>query len=297
MNKKILNILVCPYCKSKLKLNYTNILGDDIIRGKLLCKKCSEKFPIINSIPRFINKTNNKKTKDSFNFEWNFYRYDKEQKEYYKKQIIDFLKEDKTFFRDKLVLEVGCGVGRQTQAIADYCKDLVILDISDNIKKVPKKNNIYPIQCDIMNIPLKENTFDFVYSRGVFHHTPNPKKTFENSVNLLKKRKGVLVFSVYLRRSKLFHAINSSLRFVSLKMDHKTLYCLCKFMAPTVPIFYKIMNPKKIRPISYWESVWLLFDWFSPQYQFHITEEELDRWCKSYNVLSKETGYRKIRSN
>jgi len=233
------------------------------------------------------------KTRRSFNFEWDFYAHTENQKAYYDKEVFEFLKEEKSYFKDKLVLEMGCGAGRQTRALVDFCKNLVALDVSDNLANLPKKNNLNPVQGDIMNLPLKDGRFDFIYSRGVFHHTRDPKYAFDSAVRLLKKG-GVLIFSVYPKRNMLFHYANSMMRFITIRLDHKFLFFLCRAAAPLVPLAYKIMNPRKKRPLEYWENVWLLFDWFSPQYQFHLSEKELDKWCEKHTVLIKNRGYRKL---
>lgn len=293
MKTKLLEFLVCPYCSSDLKVINSKSVKGDIISGSLICVKCNDKFSIIDGIPRFLNKSKNYKTKESFSYEWDFYKYSDSQKKYYENQIIDFLKEDKSYFKDKMILEVGCGLGRQTQAIVPFCKDLFVLDISNSVDKLPKIVNLHPIQCDIMSIPLKAKSFDFIYSRGVFHHTPSTRQAFENSVKLVKNG-GKMVFSIYPRRNFVFHSLNLFVRFFTVKFNHRFLFFLCKIMAPVVPVCYKLMNPDKNRPLEYWESVWLLFDWFSPKYQFHISENELDDYIKDYKLISSSRGYRKI---
>ena len=58
-----------------------------------------------------------------------------------------------------------------------------------------KRSNRF-FKCDCLNLPFKPNTFDTVYSYGVFHHTKNPKKAITESVRVLKKG-GCLLFYVY----------------------------------------------------------------------------------------------------
>ena len=48
INKKLLEILVCPACKSKVKLNAK--------KDKLVCEKCKVIYDIIDSVPIMLVK-------------------------------------------------------------------------------------------------------------------------------------------------------------------------------------------------------------------------------------------------
>ena len=48
------------------------------------------------------------------------------------------------------------------------------------------RENVFFIQADIFNSPIKSSYFDFAYSIGVLHHTPNPQLAFENMIDSLK---------------------------------------------------------------------------------------------------------------
>lgn len=60
MNKNVLKLLCCPYCKADLRLESRKIIvGDtiekgheDVVDGFLLCLDCRREYPIINGIPR-----------------------------------------------------------------------------------------------------------------------------------------------------------------------------------------------------------------------------------------------------
>jgi len=38
--------------------------------------------------------------------------------------------------------------------------------------------NAFIIQGDILAMPFREKSFDFIFSEGVLHHTPNPHEAF-----------------------------------------------------------------------------------------------------------------------
>lgn len=64
-----LKYLVCPACKSDLVLTEKELASNDRVgKGILECSSCSEKYPIIRDIPRFVPLVN---YASGFGFEWN----------------------------------------------------------------------------------------------------------------------------------------------------------------------------------------------------------------------------------
>ena len=54
MRKELLDILVCPMCKSELQLSDEEIIDGNIISGLLSCKDCFEQYPITEGIPNLL---------------------------------------------------------------------------------------------------------------------------------------------------------------------------------------------------------------------------------------------------
>tara|TARA_Y100000590_G_scaffold457155_1_gene609188 strand:+ start:32546 stop:32725 length:180 start_codon:yes stop_codon:yes gene_type:complete len=54
MQKDLLDILVCPMCKSELQLSSEEIIDEEIISGLLSCDKCHEEYPITDGIPNLL---------------------------------------------------------------------------------------------------------------------------------------------------------------------------------------------------------------------------------------------------
>lgn len=54
MRKDLMEILACPMCKGELTLTIDEEKDDEIIRGSLFCAKCSERYPIEDSIPNLL---------------------------------------------------------------------------------------------------------------------------------------------------------------------------------------------------------------------------------------------------
>jgi uncharacterized protein YbaR (Trm112 family) len=54
MRKDLMDILVCPMCKAELTLAIEREEDDEVAAGTLTCTKCSEVYPIEDSIPNLL---------------------------------------------------------------------------------------------------------------------------------------------------------------------------------------------------------------------------------------------------
>ena len=54
MRRNLLDILACPLCKSDLEVIVEEENEDEIITGKLICKKCGVEYPIEDGIPNML---------------------------------------------------------------------------------------------------------------------------------------------------------------------------------------------------------------------------------------------------
>ena len=115
-----------------------------------------------------------------------------------KKLLKQRLKKNKYNFREFKyfnALDAGCGNGRYTLALKKLgMKNVVGVDFSDvnisdakkRIKKIGIKNVVFK-KGNVLNLPFRDNSFDFVFSNGVLHHTKNPQKGFNELIRVLRK--------------------------------------------------------------------------------------------------------------
>jgi len=115
-------------------------------------------------------------------------------------------------WKNKKVLELGCGIGTDSINFARHGAILTIVELSDVSLDICKKRfaaydlNATFINSNIENITdiIKDTKFDLIYSFGVIHHTLNPKNVIDQVYNLLS-REGEFRFMVYSKVSyKLF---------------------------------------------------------------------------------------------
>ncbi len=94
-------------------------------------------------------------------------------------------------FKDKAVLEIGCGMGRVTEFIARNFKKVTAIDISEKMIAEGKnrlKNfpNVEFFANDGLNYPAEDSSIDFVFSYIVFQHMSN-KKVVEKNLSEVKR--------------------------------------------------------------------------------------------------------------
>lgn len=93
-------------------------------------------------------------------------------------------------FKNKRVLDAGCGTGRHTYHMAKEASEVIAMDLSQAIEVAAHNNrertNTHFIQADIYHPPFPPDSFDLIYSLGVLHHLPDPERGFRSLLQLLR---------------------------------------------------------------------------------------------------------------
>jgi SAM-dependent methyltransferase len=137
------------------------------------------------------------------------------------------------------------------------------------------------LQADLLDLPLDDGIFDLVYSIGVLHHTPDPRRGFKEIARKVKPG-GRLAVWLYRRNTRPQEWLNVALRGVTTRLPARVLEPLCAGLGALggVPILNRTLN--KIANFSNHPD-WALrvcdnFDWYAPRYQSHHSLNELKRW-------------------
>ena len=95
-------------------------------------------------------------------------------------------------FNNKKVLEIGCGAGLVSSHIARAGAELSAIDLTDEAVSMTKKrfeitNQIGDIQqMDAECLDFPDNTFDYIVSWGVIHHSGNMSSIVDEIYRVLK---------------------------------------------------------------------------------------------------------------
>jgi uncharacterized protein YbaR (Trm112 family) len=54
MKREMMDLLVCPVCKSKLELKTEKSNSNEIVSGSLYCLRCKVNYPITETIPNLL---------------------------------------------------------------------------------------------------------------------------------------------------------------------------------------------------------------------------------------------------
>jgi len=309
MREKLLNFIVCPHCKSELLLNIEKKDNDHIMEGSLHCANCLSNYPIIEGIPILLEENlideKNKITAERFGKEWE--QFDFIDIERYTQQFLDWIEPiEKSFFRDKIVFDAGCGKGRHLIASAQFhAKEIIGVDLATGSVKSAFKNtkhltNVHIIQGNLYHLPFKNNTFDYVYSIGVLHHTPDPKKTFTELVKIIKQ-KGTISAWVYGKEGNwwIIYILNPIRNMVTSKLPLFILkwisFILTIILQGVLKLIYKPINEinilKPFRNLLFYneylyyiskfpfrENYSIVFDHLLPEIAFYISKDEFISW-------------------
>jgi SAM-dependent methyltransferase len=162
------------------------------MEGELRCSSCASAFPITGGIPRFANLTevesDKHATAENFGWQWRHFTH---QDDRYAEQFLGWIAPvTPEFFRDKVVLEGGCGKGRHTLLAAQWgARDIIGVDLSEAVETAfaatRSAPNAHIVQADIFRLPLARK-FDYAFSVGVLHHLPEPRQGFLSLASKVK---------------------------------------------------------------------------------------------------------------
>ncbi len=104
--------------------------------------------------------------------------------------------------KEKIGADVGCGSGRWAKLIAPKVGKLYCIDASAEALSVAQKNlshqpEVTFIHASLENMPLDDESLDFIYSLGVLHHIPDTMAGIEACVKKLKPGGLFLVYLYY----------------------------------------------------------------------------------------------------
>lgn len=281
---EVLSVLRCLSCESGLRQEADG----------LVCMACQRKYPALKGVLRFVDA---EYYAGSFGFQWHLFRQTQLDNETSHRSESDFRR--RTGFEPenlagKLVLDVGCGMGRFAEVATRWGARVVGVDLSlaaEVAEENLKERQAAFFQADVFKLPFAPESFDYIYSLGVLHHTPDCKAAFQSLPRFLKPggRIAIWLYSKYNN----WYKMSDVYRKVTRRMPPKLLHKLCYGVIPLygvhrvlkkVPLVGRLTSgalayviPMAHNPDPKWR-VLDTFDWYSPWYQSKHTYEEVFRW-------------------
>jgi len=306
MKKALLDILACPVCHGEIQLPEPHSDGE-ILEGKLVCVGCGKKFPIREGIPQLMVNFKEASTAERFGYEWKNFP---ELSPVYEMQFLDWIRPiSKSFFREKVILDAGCGKGRHLRIASRFGAKMVVgIDASEavgvayaNTKDLP---NVHVIQGDIYHPPLRRSC-DYIYSIGVLHHLSQPDQGFERLSSLLKPR-GTISVWVYGKEGNgwIIYLVNPLRKFITSKMPLPVLerfsYPIALFLHLLCKFIYRPLNLhlKPLRRFLFYNDYLfyisnfnlreihsIVFDHLLAPVAFYLSKDEVVKWFENAGLV------------
>lgn len=266
--------------------------------GGYHCSACGRQYPQRQGVACFVDLGS---YADSFGFQWHRYnrtQLDTEecrQSESDFRQRTGFTPED---LKGKLVLDVGCGMGRFAEVATRWGARVVGIDLSAAAQVAARNladRDFVALQADVFALPFALESFDYIYSIGVLHHTPDCEKAVKALPPFLKPGGSFAVW-LYSGYNK-WYRFSDIYRRVTHRMPPRLLHGILSVVVPVLNGVDRGLRliPGVGKPLAgavhhvfpvnrHAQKGWRVldtFDWYSPRYQSKHTYEQVFRWFES----------------
>ena len=180
--------------------------------------------------------------RDAFNKQ-SFTRYSLEP------YIIPFLKFPET--NNKNILEIGVGLGADHQQLAMSGLNMYGIDLTERaINYTKERLKLFSLKSvlivsDAENLPFENEKFDYIYSWGVIHHSPNTPKAVNEIYRVLKKggEARIMIYHKYSFVGYMLWFRYALLRFKPFTSSQKEITSSSEIISP----FTRILSLKSTR--------------------------------------------------
>ena len=139
---------------------------------------------------------------------------------YWYQEQMDQLEKLKIDWKEKKVLDAGCGIGLFSKYFEDAGAEVVGVDFSENMINVAKKlcQSAMFVSGDLTKLPFNDESFDVIYSSSVLIHIVDDNE-WKKAISELKrciKMGGVLIFIQEFRN---FYPKNNEIDYCRLRSE------------------------------------------------------------------------------
>ncbi len=290
-----IEMLRCPACGGRVEVTDRTTDGTEIVSATLNCAGCRATYAVSGGVPRLVEAeggsaagggsvdeqtsgdadTESAETADAFGWQWTtFSEIDAPTRE----QFLDWIEPlEPEFFAGKRVLDAGCGMGRFTEVAASFGPELVVgVDLSRAVDVAYGRSltagNMAVVQGDIRRLPFGAD-FDFIYSIGVVHHMPDPRKGFLELVKRLKPGAAIYVWVYGAENNAWISRFVDPVRTrLTSRLPRRSLYGLSwlitALMQPVLKLSYRPLSGGRARGVG--RKLLPYFDYFAWLSQFRF---------------------------
>lgn len=283
---ELAQLLHCPSCRT----GELDQQGEEFV-----CGSCERRYPIAGGIPRLVDSLPADVEQVQRVFDFEHRRFEDSWYTRFEPRLVDqFLGEcglKREFFPGKRALDAGCGSGRWTYSLAELGADVVGCDLTAGGLEAAHANllneNVRLYQADLFRLPFAAESFDFVMSWGVLHHTPDTRAAFRQLVPLVRPG-GTMFVMVYEKQSALRMTLTNALRWYMRRLSDERRYEMCRRLV--IKNRYVALLLGHLLMVGYLDPnnpdldektiQFGLFDAYSPRFNYTHTTEEVIEWFR-----------------
>jgi SAM-dependent methyltransferase len=287
-DRRFTEVFTCPSCGGGL------VAQDHV----LACEACGRRYPVVGGIPRFVEHLGGGQAQVQEAFDYEHRRFHDSEHTLFGSQLVDqFLANvdlPAEFFRGRRCVDIGCGSGRWTYALAELGAEVVAVDLTSGgveslYGELGDRPNVTIAQADIFALPFAPETFDFVMSWGVLHHTPSTKQAFDRIVPLVRPG-GTLYVMIYDVDQGRTDRGTNIVRWLLRRVSPERRYKLCRYLIIEDNMErYNFLSKHMIvayydpetSPLKRETLQFGLYDAYSPRYNWLHSEDEVTGWFRS----------------
>jgi len=315
MKPALLAYVRCPMCTGALALEPPEVADTpEILSAALRCGSCGQAYPVIRGIPRLLATTPSRVVRrnvQGFAYEWQ--RLAQASPKYYQ-ELRSYLgpTPPERLFRNQVVLDAGCGMGKFLPSIASTGAATVIgVDLGESVEAAypltRELANVHVVQADLHQLPFGE-IFDVICSIGVIHHLPQPQQGLAALVRHLKPE-GQLFCWVYGREGNaaFIRWVDPWRRWLC-RLPHQVNEAVAKGLAGVLWLvavgLYRPLAACGVRRLPlqdyllYFQGLGFRFLWGTvldkivPTITWFISREELSQWLEQLGLDILEVSQR-----
>lgn len=326
MNQDVLDLIACPHDLGSLALSGSEGSPRGT-SGTLTCEK-GHSFEVSEGIPRLVPDragSGQDGTFESFSAKWKQVsdeeleqRFAQQHRWYVERYGFEDEQGLSRFLAGKeQILEAGTGLGGDAARFARLSEAQVIgLDLSEGIVSAQRyfggpdgPQNLTYLQGDILSLPFPPESFDFISSDQVIHHTPDAPRAFAELARRLRPG-GHLAVYVYSVKAMMREIADTEIREVTTKMSVQE--CMefseqitelgreLSRLGATIKLEKGVQllgiepGEHDVQRLIYWHFLkcfWsddfsenlndlVNFDWYHPPYASRHTVAEVKQWCE-----------------
>lgn len=205
----------------------------------------------------------------------------------YEDQFIEWIKPlTKDSFKNKDILDAGCGIGRNSiYALKYQARSIDLFDYAESTVEIAAKNlsnykNAKVFVDSIYELKNVEKNYDLIMCIGVIHHLSEPKEAIEKLFTKLKKGGTLLIWVYGKEGNENLLKILLPIRLLTSRLPYKINAILGKIMTLILFTFLKFINFQspywqRAKKMKFWHLEQIMIDQLIPKIAKYYKKNEL----------------------